>query len=303
MPEAMADESAGTALAAVLKEAEESLAAAGVADARRDARILLAAAWDRPVRSLLPHGRDKVPAAVRGRFSEMLDRRRRRIPVGRILGEVEFWSLPFRVTTETLEPRPDSETLIEATLASAGSGEALSPDGARTVLDLGTGSGCLLLSLLHEWPRASGLGIDIAPGAVTAAADNAARLDIGARARFMVADWNAPDFCDLLGGRRFDIVIGNPPYIAKGDIGDLMPEVRDCDPHIALNGGPDGLFAYRRLLALLPDLLLPAGLAVFELGAGQANSVVDLAGRHGYRPVAIKDDLTGTPRALVLAQG
>jgi release factor glutamine methyltransferase len=208
--------------------------------------------------------------------------------VSRLVGEREFWSLPFAVTPATLDPRPDSETLVEAALARTA-------DRAAPVrlLDLGTGSGCLLLALLHELRAAWGVGTDRSAAAVAAARANAVRLGLADRARFVVADWAAP-----LAG-RFDIVLANPPYIERGAIAGLAPEVARHDPVLALDGGPDGLDAYRAILAGLEALVAPRGRAYLEIGDGQAGAVSALLEAAGFADLELAHDLAGRARCLV----
>ncbi|MBV8061709.1 MAG: peptide chain release factor N(5)-glutamine methyltransferase [Alphaproteobacteria bacterium] len=208
--------------------------------------------------------------------------------VSRIIGARPFWTLQFGLNEATLEPRPDSETLVEVTVASL-------PDKQVpfSILDLGTGTGCLLLSLLSELPNAHGLGIDKAPRAAEQATANAALNHLSARATFQTGDW-------LQGiTERFDIIISNPPYIARDDIPTLMPEVRDYDPRLALDGGPDGLDIYRHLIPQLPQHLNKGGLAVFEVGVGQAEDVEKLMHSNGFCDVLTHMDLSGIVRCVI----
>jgi release factor glutamine methyltransferase len=209
--------------------------------------------------------------------------------VSRILGMREFWGLPFAVTPATLDPRPDSETLVETAL------DLLRETAEPRILDLGTGTGCLLLSLLHERADAQGTGIDISDEALAVAASNAARLDLSARVSFRRGNWT-----DGIGG-RFDLVISNPPYIRRGDIEALEREVREHDPLLALDGGEDGLDAYRALAAAIPDVLTQTGHAVIELGEGQGEAVRAIFESAGMAVLRIVPDLAGIPRALVAA--
>ena len=197
----------------------------------------------------------------------------------------------FAVSPATLIPRADSEALVEAAL------EAF-PDRAavRRVLDLGTGTGCLLLAALSEFPAATGLGLDRVAAAAVLARGNAGRLGLAGRAAFAVADWAAP-----IAG-RFDLVLSNPPYIESGAIPGLMPEVARHEPASALDGGMDGLDAYRAIAAALPGLLAPGGRAVLELGQGQQAAVEAIAAAQGLRSLGCRADLGGVPRALILAK-
>ena len=249
---------------------------------RLDARLLLGHCTGLSREALL---RSLAQAIDPAPYYAILARRAAREPVALILGRQEFWSLEFEVSAATLIPRADSETVIEAALAAR-------PDRSRvrTILDLGTGTGCLLLAALTEFPAAWGLGIDCSAHASALSARNARHLGLAARSAFLCADWAAAI------SARFDLVLGNPPYIRTADIEGLMPEVARHEPGRALDGGVDGLDAYRHILAALPNLLAPGGVAVLELGMGQADSLAALAGR----PVAFRADLKGIPRAMVL---
>ncbi len=273
----------------LLDAAAAKLRQAGSDAAAREARLLLAAISGIEVGRLLAWPETEIAAETAANFHSALLRRLAHEPLSRILGKREFWSLEFRLGPDTLDPRPDSETLIAAALDRVGA-----RDRPLRLLDLGTGTGCLLLSLLHEFPASWGLGVDISPAAARVAQANAAALGLGPRAVFLAGDWAAA-ICG-----RFDLIIANPPYIADGEIPALMPEVRLFDPRRALDGGPDGLDAYRQILAALPRLLTPQGFAVLELGAGQANAVSAEATAVGLRPIEIRRDLGGIERALLL---
>ena len=251
-----------------------------------EARRLLAAALGTSREALLRDRDAMVPVAC---YDAMLARRAAREPLALITGHREFWSLDLLVSPATLVPRPETETLIEAALAAR-------PDrgAVRRVLDLGTGTGCLLLAALTEFPLALGLGVDRVAEAAALARENARRLGLASRALFLAADWAAP-----LAG-RFDLVLSNPPYIARDAIAGLMPEVSRHEPASALDGGADGLDAYRRIARALPGLLAEDGLAVIELGAGQEGDVAAIAAAAGLAIGPACPDLSGTPRALML---
>lgn len=273
-------------LAEFLRGAERRLAEAGVDNPGLDARILLAHALETdrarilaaPERALSPHEESRAEVLVKSRA--------RREPVSRILHEREFHGLMFGLNEATLDPRPDSETLIDAAVDKM-------PKQPARILDLGTGTGCLLLALLHELPNASGLGVDCAPRATEQARHNAEKLGLGGRAEFRVGNW-AEGVAE-----RFDCVISNPPYIPHKEIPKLMPEVRDYDPHLALDGGADGLCAYRILIPRLPDLLAPGGIAVFETGEGQMAAVSALFQRAGFKKIETRRDLGGIERCAI----
>jgi release factor glutamine methyltransferase len=274
-----------------LCRAGQALRAAAIAAPRQEARLLLAHSLACREEDLLREPRAPVPPEAAARFATLLRRRLGHAPIAHLLGEAEFWSLPFRVSPATLIPRPDSESLVEAALEAC-------PDRAAPLrlLDLGTGTGCLLLATLSEYPAASGLGTDRVPEAAALAAGNARRLGLAARARFLAADWAAPL------AARFDLILSNPPYIETAAIPGLMPDVARHEPASALDGGADGLAAYRRLAAILPGLLAPGGRAVLELGQGQRAAVESLARGAGLAPIACRADLGGIDRALVLAR-
>ncbi len=240
--------------------------------------------------ALLRDPRAPVPPAAVAIFGGLLARRLATEPMAHLLGRQGFWTLDLAVTPDTLIPRPDSEALVEAALAAFPD-----PGAAIAVLDLGTGTGALLLAVLAERPAAWGLGIDRVPAAVALAARNAAANGLAGRACFVAADWAAP-----VAG-RFDLVLCNPPYIRSGDMAGLMPDVRRYEPASALDGGADGLEAYRAVCAALPGLLVPGGLAILELGAGQRQAVEAIANAAGLRPNGALADLGGHDRALRLA--
>ena len=271
-----------------LRQGAARLAAAGVDSPRLDARLLLAHAAGLTPTALLADPGQAVDASA---YEALLARRAAREPLALILGVQEFWSLPFAVSPATLVPRADTETVVEAALA------AVDRASVRTVLDLGTGTGCLLLAALSELPGAWGLGVDCSGAAAALAQSNARALGLDGRAAFVCGDWSAPV------SHRFDLLLSNPPYIEAAAIPGLMPEVSAYEPATALDGGPDGLDAYRAILAALPGLLAPAGVAVLELGQGQAAAVSALAASAGLRVDSVRPDLSGIPRALVLRPG
>ena len=207
-----------------------------------------------------------------------------------IIGCKEFWGLPLRVSNATLVPRPDTETVVEAALG------AIDASGSRSralhIADIGTGTGCLLLALLSELPKASGIGIDISPAALAIARENARALGLADRAQFLCGN-----FTGAIAG-RFDLIVSNPPYIATHEFALLSPEVRR-EPRLALDGGVDGLAAYRAIAADAPRLLAPGGAIVLEVGVNQAAPVAGLLARGGLAPQEPKFDLAGVPRAVV----
>lgn len=261
------------------------LQGAGIEAPRREARLLLGYLLGVRARSLPPANAAVDEAALQ----HAVERRLAREPLAFITGAQGFWSLDFEVSPATLIPRADTEALVEAALA-----EFREREGVRSVLDLGTGTGCLLLAALSEFPSAFGVGVDLVPAAAALAARNAARAGFEGRATFLVADWAAP----LMG--QFDLILCNPPYIESGDFAALMPEVAAYEPKLALDGGVDGLAAYRHLIPVVRGLLAPAGAAIFELGLGQGAAVADLAKAAGFTYIGTRQDLGGVDRALVL---
>ena len=278
----------GATIGAALTHAAAVLALAGVDEPRRRGRRLLAAALGLSPVEVFAHPERELSTAEHGRIAAMLSRMGQREPLSRILGRREFWGLEFVLSADTLDPRPETETVIEAVLARR-------PDRrqAYRVLDLGTGSGCLLLGLLSEFPHARGVGVDLAPGAAATARLNAEALGLADRARFLAGNWGAA----LRGS--FDIVVANPPYIASAVIPNLPPEVREHDPHRALDGGADGLAAYRSIAANLPRLLAPGGIFATEIGSDQADSVGAVLTCAGLMVETVLPDLAGLPRCVV----
>lgn len=271
---------------AVLCSATARLAAAGIAEPRADAEVLLAHALGTDRTALVLRARDPLPAADAARFDALLDRRLRREPTAQIVGEREFWSLAFRVDRRVLVPRPETEVVVETALAVA--------PGARRVLDVGTGSGVLAIVLARELPRAAVIAVDRSREALVVARTNAERL--APTVRFVRGDLTA-----AFAARAFDLIVANLPYVPTADIDRLAPEVRDHEPRQALDGGPDGLGVIRTLLADVPRLLLPGGWLVLETGAGQARAVVAVA-RCGaaWDGVRVVPDLAGIDRVVAL---
>ena len=278
-------------LAALLADAVAVLEAAGLAAPAFEARALLSSVLGLGREEMLAHPKSPVDAESRARFADALERRAGHEPLARITGQREFWSLPIGLGADTLIPRPDSETVVEtALLLVADRDEELS------ILDLGTGSGCLLFALLAELPRARGLGIDRAAGALAVARANGCRLGLSTRAEFRVGDWG-----EGLAG-PFDMIVSNPPYVVEGEWAALPPEVRDFEPELALKGGCDGLAAYRALFPGIARLIAPDGFGVVELGAGQHDQVAEICQNSGLFAGPAVQDLAGHQRALPVAR-
>ena len=276
-----------------LSQATEALAPVAE-QPRSEARRLVEAALNWPIASQLADPDQTIDAASLEALDALLHRRaERHEPLSRILGRREFWGLSLEIDGATLDPRPDTETLVELAL-DLFSGPERSPPGQ--ILDLGTGSGALLLALLSEYPEAQGLGVDQDSGTLATAARNAARLGLGGRARFEGGDW--------LSGTsgRFDLIVSNPPYIPTGDLAGLDRAVRDFDDPLALDGGADGLAFYARTLREAGRCLAPGGVLILELGIGQADRVQALGRDSGWNLLSLRDDLAGIPRAMALTQ-
>lgn len=276
-----------------LRLAAAQLQAAGVEQALRDARLLLMAATGRSVEDLIRDPSTELSAAQQACFAAMLARRGAREPVSRILGRREFWSMEFAISPDTLDPRADSETLISAAL-----GLIADRNGRLRILDIGAGSGCLLLALLSELPGARGVGVDVSQAALDVARANAERHALGGRAQFVACDVRTKGWARQAGA-PFDLVIANPPYIPDAEIAALAPEVSWFDPRIALSGGADGLDFYRMITISLPELLGPGGSAVLEAGHGQAQAIQGLLRDAGLAVQDARHDLGGVARAII----
>lgn len=282
-------------MSTVLKNALDDLTAAferaGIDDARADARLLVAFALNKPPVFVRMHFDSEIEDDAAEKIEAFKRRRLNREPVSKIIGTRGFWRLDFKVTQDVLDPRPDSETLIEEILK-----RKTDKTAALKILDLGTGSGCLALSLLSEYLNASAIGADSSEKALQIARENAESNGLAARFKTVQADWNKSGWSDTFG--TFDIVISNPPYI--GDDEPLDPEVAFYDPKQALFAGADGLDAYRALFPVLGELLAENGLAVFEFGKGQHEAVKALAEQNGLAFDGFGTDLGGIVRCIAL---
>ena len=272
----------------LLSEAAEQLRRAGIESPRREARLLLALALDTEPGNLIMRTLSVSPSQSQ-RFGNLVRRRSRREPFAHLRGSREFWSLTFHVSPDVLIPRPESETLIECALREF-------PDRDRTlrVLDLGTGTGCLLLTFLAERPAATGTGCDLSDAALSIAESNAKNLGLWARARFERSDWTAG-----ISG-KFDVIFANPPYIATPEVSALNPEVGQYEPRMALDGGADGLDAFRRIAAQLRRVAASDATLFAEIGPAQAGIVADLFSAQGWEHISTVPDLAGTPRCVVM---
>jgi len=266
--------------AEALRQGAARLAQAGVPGAAEDARLLLAHALDLPRHQLTGVLAAPLPPEALRRFDAALAARAARQPVSQILGRRAFWKHEFRVTRDTLDPRPETETLVEAALA----------EPFASVLDLGTGTGAILISLLAERPGTRGLGTEISPAALAVARENAKVM--GVCADFLESDW----FASVTG--QFDLIVSNPPYIALAEMAQLTPEVREWEPQQALTDGADGLSAYRAIAAGAPAHLAPGGRLMVEIGPTQGAAVAALMRAAGLAEPRILPDLDGRDRVV-----
>lgn len=287
---AASEVTAGVSIAEALRRTAQAFRTAGIETPEADARLLIGHALNADRARLLSDSERLLDEGETTAISALAARRLKREPVSRILGVKEFWSLPLRVSEAVLVPRPETETIVEAAL------DFIIRGGLRLerlrVLDIGTGSGALLLALLGELENATGTGTDISAEAIEVARANAERNGLSARCSFVV--------CDIAAGVTgpFDLIVSNPPYIAHDEIATLAPEVRDFDPALALDGGSDGLECYRAIAADAPRLLAPGGRLIVELGAGQEPPVRALFTKAGLTVGAARNDLAAIPRAL-----
>lgn len=282
----------GLAVAAARRAMTSAFRAAGLDTPELDARLIAQDALRLDRTSIAAADGRLISEAEAERLNEYAARRLAHEPIARILGRKEFWSLDLLVTPDVLVPRPETETLVEAALAAIGNDRR---NEALKIADLGTGSGALLLALLHELPHATGIATDRSIAALAVARANAQALGLDARAAFVACDYGTA----LRGG--FDLIVTNPPYIPADDIATLAPEVRNFDPRSALDGGPDGLDAYRAIATDAARLLRPHGLMIVECGYGQAEAIAMLFVSAGLSvPQPAQADLSGIPRALVV---
>ncbi len=275
----------------LLERGADHLRRHGIEGARLEARLLLGHALGLSQEDLIAGQGTPNPQAMM-RFEGLLRRRSAREPLAYIIGWREFWSLPFEVGSGVLIPRPDSETLIEEALR-----ETPKSDAVIDVLDLGTGSGCLLLAYLYERPQAIGIGIDISTEALAYAVSNAEMLGLLGRASFRHGSWSS--------GIRglYDVIFSNPPYVTEAEIASLAPEVAQYEPREALHGGEDGLDSYRSLARLIPKLLRSTGRAFIEIGRGQEPGVTAIFSASGLVIHSAVNDLAGVTRCLILGPG
>jgi release factor glutamine methyltransferase len=269
-------------------QARKRLEAAGIEGPVIDARLFVEAACDATRVDIVTDPHRPVSAEQEALLDSYLERRISREPVSHILGRKGFWKIMLRVTPDVLTPRPDSETIVDYVLKTQAEGRPF------TILDLGVGSGALILAILAERPAARGLGVDVSEDALAVARDNAAQLGLAKRCALLRSDWTAG-----LDDAGFDVVVSNPPYIASEVIEDLEPEVRDHEPRLALDGGPDGLDAYRRLAPEILRVLKPGGRFAVEIGYDQKDAVEALFQDAGAEQVLTLRDLADRDRVVV----
>ena len=272
----------------LMAEGAAALEEAGIVNARLESRWLLAHVTGNQPSELISRGQDNVPEEAVGAFRNRVSRRAGREPIQHILGTTEFYGLEFLTDARALIPRPDSEIVVEAALGQ------LAPDEPARIADLGAGSGCLLAAILANRPLASGTGVEASAEAASLARENLLRLGLSARAAVHEGRWS-----EWQGWSDVDLIISNPPYIPSGDLAGLMPEVRDHDPAAALDGGPDGLVAYREIVRIGAAAMKPGAWLVFEIGHDQAEAVIALLDAAGFQSVSLFRDLGGNDRAII----
>ena len=262
---------------------------AGIDEAVNEARLIIGHALGLTRSEVIGHKDKKLSETQLNCCRSFAKRRSNHEPMAYLTGEKEFWSLPFKVSPETLIPRPDSETLIDAVL-----NHARNADTPKRFLDIGTGSGCLLAALLSEWPASTGIGIDNSDGAVSLARLNLDALGLAERGDVVAAEW--PTYRP---GEKFDLVIANPPYIPTADIPTLEPDVRDHEPLLALDGGPDGLAVHRQIADQAGAVLKTGGMIAVEFGIDQSTFIRRIYDAAGFGSIHIHSDLSGKDRCLL----
>lgn len=265
---------------------------AGIDNPRLEARLILAHIKQCPASEV--YSDIDLDETQQKQLKVVLNRRLNHEPLDKILGTRSFFKYDFKVNADVLSPRPDTETLVESVL------EIYSdPNMPLNLLDLGTGSGCIIESLLGEYPNANGLAVDISAKALSVARQNAETIGIVKHLKLLQADWFAHNFVQKI-NRKFEVIVTNPPYIPTADITKLDKEVKNFDPHAALDGGADGFSSYRRLAEVVPQLLTDGGYVFIEAGIGQAEKIAQIFTTGGLRLQAIKTDLSGIQRCVIL---
>jgi len=284
------------------QKTKRRLEQAGIDTPELDARLILQEALGITDADLISNANISVGTAASSpspeielckikKINEWLERRIEGEPVSRILGTREFWGLNFKITPDVLDPRPDTETIIEIAL------KRFKGNPPQNILDLGTGSGCILIALLHEWPDAKGIGVDISEAALEVAGENARANNVHERAGFMKGNWSE-SIRD-----SFDLIVSNPPYIQNQTIANLAKEVKNHDPILALDGGADGLQAYKYIFTEIRPLLKKDGMGLFEIGYDQQKDVVRLVEESNLIVAGVHADLAGQPRVVEISSG
>lgn len=273
------------------KQVSKTLKEGGIDTPDLDARFFLTAISGVSDMDIYTDSRRELTLDDMQKIELWVERRLAGEPVSKILGWNEFWGLPFKVTKDVLDPRPDTETLVESVLKSYGD------TPPRKILDFGTGSGCILISLLHEWQESIGMAVDISEKALAVAKENAEINNVADRITFIHSDW------DEKLDESFDLIVSNPPYIPNPDIESLAIEVKNHDPILALDGGIDGMDSYKKIFLKIFSLLTPCGKAFFEIGIGQEKNIVRLVEESGLSVKRIIPDLAGIPRVVEISCG
>lgn len=277
-------------IASLLKEAKNSLREAHIPSFALDADLIMAQVLGATREHVICNPQKEISADKAQEFYSLIDRRQKREPLSHILQNREFWGMDFKVTDKTLDPRPDSECLIEAAL------ELFDADASIKIIDFGTGTGCLLLTLLSEYSNAKGLGVDISEAALNIAKENSVKLNLAKRCDFVVNNWGR----EIKG--KYDLIISNPPYIITDEIEGLEPEVSIYEPRNALDGGIDGLKCYKDLAPFIFSLLRVGGFTVIELGFNQDQDVKKIMENAGLEFIKFAQDLAGINRAIILTK-
>jgi len=280
-------------ISALYRDLRDKLDVAGITNADHEARYIIEKRLNLDWGDLIAHGDRTISSEQITVIAQDLENRLSSKPLGRIYGEREFYGLSFKLGDETLEPRPDTEVLVDIALKRFKE-RGVEPE---SILDLGTGTGCILITLLHHWHASHGTGVDIASGALAVAQENANHHGVSRRCSWIQSDW-----CENVTG-QFDLIVSNPPYISNQIIGNLAPEVVNHDPILALDGGEDGLQAYKKLFLQISSLLKTDGIALFEIGYDQAEDVLRLAEESGFSCKHVHPDLAGKPRVVEISSG
>ncbi len=280
-------------LGELYKAMKMTMAEMGIMTAELEARLILEQRCRIDWGKIIADPGFLVPEQERRKIADDLEERLQGRPLSKIYGKKEFWGLEFEVTDDVLDPRPDTETIIDIAV------QRFPKDADIKILDMGTGSGCLLVSLLHEFPNATGLGLDISPKALAVAKCNAQKFNLDSRAEFVESDW----FAGLDESLQFDLIVSNPPYISNRVIPDLEPEVRNFDPIQALDGGEDGLQAYKIIFSTINLFIKKGGTGLFEIGYDQKNDVMRIGRESRFSDISVHRDLAGQPRVVEIYCG